>query len=93
VERLEWDEAKADANLAKHGISFPDAARVFEDFSRFEWLDEREDYGEDRFVTVGIVAGRAILLVYTMRGENRRLIMARRATRREREEYYGNREV
>lgn len=93
MERLEWDEAKADANLAKHGISFPDAARVFEDFSRFEWLDEREDYGEDRFVTVGIVAGRAILLVYTMRGENRRLIMARRATRREREEYYGNREV
>ncbi len=93
MERFEWDEAKADANLAKHGISFADAAGVFEDLSRIEWLDDREDYGEDRFVTVGQVQGREIVVVYTMRGENRRLIMARRATRREREEYHGNLEV
>lgn len=93
MERFEWDESKAEANLAKHGVSFPDAARVFEDFSRLEWLDEREDYGEDRFVTIGLVGGRQLAVVYTMRGENRRLIMARRATRRERKEYYGNREV
>ena len=93
VERFEWDEAKASANLAKHGISFPDAAPVFEDLSRLEWLDEREDYGEDRLVTVGLVRGREIVVVYTMRGANRRLIMARRATRRECEEYHGNREV
>jgi uncharacterized DUF497 family protein len=93
VECFEWDEAKASANLAKHAISFPDAVRVFDDLSRIEWLDDREHYGEARFVTIGLVEGREIVVVYTMRGENRRLIMARRATRVEREEYYGDREV
>ena len=93
VERFEWHEEKADANLAKHGISFPDAADVFEDSSRLEWFDDREDYGEDRFVTIGVVRGRVIVVAYTMRGTHRRLIMARRATRREREEYHGNREL
>ncbi len=65
----------------------------FRGLSRIEWLDDREDYGEDRFVTVGHVQGREIVVVYTIRGESRRLIMARRATRREREEYHGNLEV
>ena len=60
---IEWDEAKAGANLAKHGISFADAAPVFEDLSRLEWLDDREDFGEDRFVTVGLVQGREIVVV------------------------------
>ena len=63
MERFEWDEAKADANLAKHGVSFADAAGVFEDLSRIEWLDDREDYGEDRFVTVGHVQGREVVVV------------------------------
>ena len=93
AERFEWDEAKASANQAKHGVSFPDAAHVFDDLSRLEWFDDREDYGEDRFVTIGLVEGREIVVVYTMRGDSRRLIMARRATQREREEYYGRREV
>ena len=74
-------------------MSFPDAAHVFDDLSRLEWFDDREDYGEDRFVTIGLVEGREIVVVYTMRGDSRRLIMARRATQREREEYYGRREV
>ena len=93
VERFEWDEQKAEANLAKHGVSFPDAAHIFEDLARLEWLDDRDYRGEERFVTIGLVAGREVVVVYTMRGDNRRLIMARRATRRERESYYGNSEV
>ncbi len=93
MERFEWDEAKAEANLSKHGIGFPDAARVFDDVRRLEWLDDRMDYGEERFITIGVVDDREIVVAYTMRGENRRLITARRATRREREAYHGDREV
>ena len=81
---------KADANLHKHGISFEDAARVFLDPQRIETFDDREDYGEDRWKTVGLVAPALLAVVYTVRrkdGNLIRLISARKADAYERAQY------
>ena len=85
--KFEWDDRKAEANLEKHGIDFVDAARVFLDRFRIERLDERRDYGEDRYQTIGAVEGRVLFVVYADRGDAYRLISARSATRRERRAY------
>ena len=85
---LEWDSRKAAANLEKHGIDFADAVAVFLDELAVTIPDDRAD--EERFITLGTDAlGRLLVLVYTWRGENIRLISARRATRRERRQYEG----
>jgi uncharacterized DUF497 family protein len=93
VEGFEWDREKAETNLKKHGVDFADAARVFDDEARLEWLDDRDDYGEERFSTVGEVHGRIIFVSYTVRDDRIRLISARRASKLEREEYHANRET
>jgi len=93
VDEFEWSPAKADANFMKHGVSFTAAARVFEDAQRVEWADVREDYGEDRFVTVGAVNAGVLSVVYTVRDAVIRIISARRASKEEEKEYYGNRSV
>ncbi len=83
---FEWDAHKNAVNLAKHGIDFADAARMFEG-PVLERLDDREDYGETRIAAVGVVEGRELFVVYTMRGETRRIISARKANRHECEAY------
>ncbi|WP_241696857.1 BrnT family toxin, partial [Xylella fastidiosa] len=50
---LEWDTDKATLNLQKHGVSFEDAALIFYDQGRIETYDERENYSEDRWATIG----------------------------------------
>ena len=85
---FEWDEEKAAANVAKHGIRFDYAARVFLDPYRLEMPDEREDYQEVRFKTIGMVENRALVVIYTMRHGNIRLISARRAERYEQRQYH-----
>ena len=82
---------KADQNLRKHGVSFMAAARVFADMQRIERDNVRENYGEERFITVGEVNAEVLTVVYTMRGESIRIISARRASKTENEHYYGNR--
>jgi uncharacterized DUF497 family protein len=84
----EWDDAKAAANLAKHGVSFAYATRVFDDLSRIEREDLSEDYGEPRYQALGMVEGRVLFVAFTYRGNNMRIISARRATRRERRQYH-----
>ncbi|MCH9019293.1 MAG: BrnT family toxin [Proteobacteria bacterium] len=84
---FEWDARKNAVNLAKHGIEFADATRMFEG-AVLERLDDREDYGETRIAAVGVVEGRELFVVYTMRGENRRIISARKANRHERQAYH-----
>ena len=89
----EWDPAKARANLAKHGIRFADAIAVLEDERA---LTIRDPFSEDeeRWITLGSDAmGRALVVVYSWRGGNARLISARRATRRERKQYEGTYEA
>ena len=54
---FEWDDAKARRNYVKHGVTFDTARMAFADPFMVEILDEREDYGEDRFLLIGMVQG------------------------------------
>ncbi|MGA8539126.1 MAG: BrnT family toxin [Terriglobales bacterium] len=88
---FEWHKAKAEANLRAHGVSFDLAITVFKDPFAIERLDDREDYDEARFVTIGMAEGRVLLFVaYTERGnsERIRIISARRATQYEQDDYF-----
>lgn len=84
----EWDPDKAKRNIRKHGIAFADAVSVFFDDSAITVEDNNS--GEVRFATLGMDAfGLVLVVVYTWRGDNIRLISARRATERERKQYGG----
>jgi uncharacterized protein len=86
---FEWHEDKADVNVEMHGVSFAIAKTVFKDPFAIERLDDREDYGEIRFVMVGMAEGSVLLFVaYTEREERIRIISARRATQREQDDYF-----
>jgi hypothetical protein len=76
---FEWDETKAAKNFAAHGVCFESARDVFKDPFSIEWRDDRKPYGEDRFVTIGMVEGRLLYVAYTMRGDVIRIISARGA--------------
>ena len=85
--RIVWDPAKADANLRKHGIRFSDAEGVLFDPNALTEEDESAE-GQQRFVSIGLdPLGGVLVVVHTFRGEDIRLISARRATRRERRTY------
>jgi uncharacterized protein len=84
---FEWDEKKNHYNQAKHGISFAGAALVFLDPFRIEGIDDRKEYGETRYQTIGIVNNIILYVVYTQRNAHYRLISARRANQNERETY------
>lgn len=85
---FEWDRDKASLNLRKHGIDFADAATVLHDERALTQRDYHSD--EERFVTLGLDAiGRLLVVVYTWRGDDVRLISARKATPRERRDYGG----
>ena len=85
---LEWDTDKATRNLKKHGVSFEDAELVFYDSGRVETYDGHEDYGEDRWATIGLVYSAVLYVVYTVRDEDTiRLISARKANADERKQY------
>jgi uncharacterized DUF497 family protein len=86
---FESDAAKAAANLQAHGVSFELAKTVFKDPFAIEFLDDREDYGEERFVIIGMAEGQVLLFVaYTERVERIRIISARRATKNEQDQYF-----
>lgn len=85
---FEWDDAKAADNFAKHGISFDAASRVFQDPFAIERLDDRRDYGEERFVIVGMVDERLLFVAFTMRADRIRIVSARGAEPMERREYH-----
>lgn len=83
---FEWDKIKAQQNRAKHGVSFADTFAVFEDASALT-LDQMVS-GEERHMTIGMDAfGRVLVVVYTWRGDNIRVISARKATRSEVRQY------
>jgi uncharacterized DUF497 family protein len=83
--KLEWDDAKAQANLAKHGVSFEEAASVFGDQSALTFPDPDHSVGEKRWLTFGITQRvRLLVVVHTERGRSIRIISARKATRHER---------
>ena len=83
----EWDPEKSAANLLKHGIKFSDASLALEDERALTMRDD-SSHAEERFLSLCLdPLGRVLVVVYTWRGENIRVISARRATRRERERY------
>ena len=85
---FEWHDAKAEANLRAHGVSFDLAKTVFKDPFAIERLDDREDYGESRFVVIGMAEGNVVLFVaFTEREGRIRIISARRATQNEEADY------
>ena len=85
---IEWDDNKASLNWKKHKIYFEDAARVFLDDNRIDEFDEEHSDFEERRKVIGMVEN-VLFVVYTERGEKLRLISARNATRKEKEDYYG----
>jgi uncharacterized DUF497 family protein len=84
---FEWDTAKAQSNLQKHGVTFELATNVFGDPLAVEYVDDSHA-GEDRFKRIGRAGALLLTVVYTERGEDIRIISARRATRAERDEFY-----
>jgi uncharacterized protein len=83
----EWDEAKRFANLRKHGIDFTDVSVVFDgDLVTVE--DDRYSYGEQRFVTFGLLQGRVIAVVHVEHENCTRIISARKATKDEQRTYF-----
>jgi len=85
---FEWDVDKDRENQAKHGISFEEATHIFDGLVLTK-IDDREAYGEVREITMGMLSPNAVLVVvHTERGENIRLISARKANRRERQIFY-----
>ncbi|HUY81399.1 MAG TPA: BrnT family toxin [Acidobacteriaceae bacterium] len=90
IAEFEWDAKKAASNLRKHGVSFPFASRALLDEHRIEQLDDRENYGETRFITIGLVADFEIVVIYTLREENIRIISARKADLHEIEAYWNS---
>jgi uncharacterized DUF497 family protein len=79
--KYEWDEAKSRKNVAKHGLSFEDAELVFSGpCVTFE--DDRFDYGEERRITLGLLAGRLIVIAHSPRDEGTRIISMRKGNRR-----------
>ncbi|MBQ7702856.1 MAG: BrnT family toxin [Firmicutes bacterium] len=88
---FEWDEEKNKRNINNHGIDFETAARVFYDEDRLEYYDAAHSVMEDRYITIGEIKDVLIVMVvvYTERTNAIRIISARKATGRERREYYG----
>jgi uncharacterized DUF497 family protein len=85
---FEWDPAKAEANLRKHGVSFEEAVTAFSDALSSTIPDPLHSVGESRCVLIGLSsAGRLVVVVHVDRGAKIRLISARPATRKERNQY------
>jgi len=87
---IEWDESKNLLNIEEHDLSFEAAQYVFTDPERIERFDQSESNksGEERWQTIGIV-DKVLLVVYTERGNDKRVITARLANKSERRSYNG----
>lgn len=85
--RFEWDEKKRRSNLKRHGFDFIDVERVFAG-EVLTVLDDRYDYGETRFFTLGLLAGKVVAIAHTETHDISRIISFRKGSKREEEIYY-----
>ena len=84
--KYEWDDAKNRKNFAKHGLGFEDAEQVFAGpCVTFE--GDRFGYGEQRLITLGVLAGRLVVIAHSPRDEGTRIISMRKGNRREQKIY------
>lgn len=94
--RFEWDDAKAQANRAKHGVTFADAITAFDDPWALRAPDPKHSTSAERRTwLIGEADVGVLVMVFTIRqpGDRYRLISARRASRRERERYAESKRV
>ena len=89
--QFEWDEAKRQANIIKHKIDFVDAVTIYDPGKFTYTYKSNGDYGEERYVSIGILDDKEIAVVYTTRNDKRRIISVRRARINERKLYYDER--
>jgi uncharacterized DUF497 family protein len=82
----EWDEAKRRDNVRKHGIDFAEIDQLFDGLT-VTIEDERHACGEQRFITMGLLRGRVVVVVHTERGNRIRIISVRKATKNEKRFY------
>lgn len=80
--RFTWSERKRSISLKEHGLDFVDAPRVFEGLT-YTYEDDRFAYGEQRFVTLGLLAGVPVSIAHTEAADEIRVISFRKATARE----------
>ena len=80
--RITFDPIKRDVTLAERGLDFADANEVFAG-PKFQFVDDRFDYGEVRITTVGLLGKRMVFVVWTQRGEDRHVISMRKANVKE----------
>jgi uncharacterized protein len=83
---ITFDPAKRQKTLEERGLDFADAAKVFAG-RYFTVADERREYGEPRFISVGILKGRMVMVVWTPRGEARHIISMKKTNGRETRRY------
>ena len=85
--RFTWSERKRAINLREHGLDFLDAPRVFEGLT-FTYEDDRLAYGEQRFITLGLLAGVPVSVAHTESDDEIRIISFRKATGREEKRFF-----
>lgn len=86
---FEWDPEKAAGNLTKHGVTFQEAATIFGSPSTMTYFDPDHSDEEDRYVSIGYSSqGRLLIVSHTDRDDHTRIISARRANKREAEEFH-----
>ena len=85
--KFEWDEAKREANIRKHAIDFVGVEEVFKGYT-VTIEDGRIDYSEQRFITLGQMQGRVVVVIHTERGDSIRTISIRKATKYEQKFYF-----
>jgi uncharacterized protein len=84
--KIDYDPVKRALTLSARGLDMADSADVFANHL-LTIADNRKDYGEDRFITVGYLSDRMVVVIWTQRGETRRIISLRKANEREQEAY------
>jgi uncharacterized protein len=85
--KFEWDDLKNQSKITKHGFNFGDASPIF-NLPMLVYVDDREDYGEERYIGIGLLNGRFIVVVYTEPDEETvRIISLRKALSYERKRY------
>lgn len=85
--KFEWDETKRRENIRKHGLDFVEAHSVFE-METYTQVDDRFDYGEVRYLTIGIANGRVLAITHTEEDGIVRIISIRKAQKHEQEIYF-----
>ena len=85
--RLHWDDAKRDSNLTKHGLDFHDAREVFSGLT-VTVKDNRFEYAENRFITLGMLREIVVVIAHTESDDTIRVISMRKATKNEQERFF-----